>query len=122
MALIDTASEKRNGGRVGDAKGPLSMSLERLIESIDFGDTGRRMHKFIADLYPICRSIPGDGFRETLRQVRGQVPLAIREVPTGTKVFDWTIPREWNIRDAWINGPNQERIIDFRKSNLHVVN
>jgi aminopeptidase-like protein len=80
------------------------------------------MHRFISELYPICRSITGDGLRETLRRVRGHIPLEVREVPTGTKVFDWTVPREWNIRDAWVKDAQGNRVIDYRKSNLHVVN
>jgi aminopeptidase-like protein len=80
------------------------------------------MHGLIAELYPLCRSITGDGFRETLRRVRAHVPLEVREVPTGTRVFDWTVPREWNIRDAWVKDPRGEKVIDFHKSNLHVVN
>jgi aminopeptidase-like protein len=96
-------------------------SLERVLESIDHGATGARMHRFIAELYPICRSITGDGFRETLRRIAAHVPLDIREVPTGTAVFDWTVPKEWNIRDAWVKNDRGERAIDFNKSNLHVV-
>ncbi len=79
------------------------------------------MDALIARLYPICRSITGDGVRETLRIIREQVPIEWREVPTGTKVFDWTVPKEWNIRDAWIKDAAGERLVDFRESNLHVV-
>ena len=83
---------------------------------------GHELHALIAELYPICRSITGDGFRETLRRLQRLVPLTIREVPSGTPVFDWTIPPEWNIRDAYVIDSRGERVIDFRKSNLHVVN
>ena len=79
------------------------------------------MSALIARLYPICRSITGDGVRETLAILREQIPLEIQEVPSGTKVFDWTVPREWNIRDAWIKNAAGERLIDFNKLNLHVV-
>jgi aminopeptidase-like protein len=79
------------------------------------------MEALIARLYPICRSITGDGVRETLKILREYIPLETREVPTGTKVFDWTVPREWNIRDAWIKDSAGKRLIDFRKLNLHVV-
>ena len=72
-------------------------------------------------LYPICRSITGDGVRETLRIVAEHIPLEIVEVPTGTRVFDWTVPKEWNIKDAYVAGPDGRRVIDFRSSNLHVV-
>jgi len=79
------------------------------------------MHRFIAELFPICRSITGDGVRETLRIVGGHVPLEIHEVPTGTQVFDWTVPREWNIKDAYIKNSRGARVVDFRQSNLHVI-
>jgi aminopeptidase-like protein len=82
---------------------------------------GGAMHAFVGELFPICRSITGDGFRETLRRVAQRLPLQIHEVPTGTRVFDWTVPREWNIRDAYVKNSAGERVIDFRRSNLHVV-
>jgi aminopeptidase-like protein len=79
------------------------------------------MHQLIAELYPICRSITGEGVRQTLRILQRQIPLEIREVPSGTPVFDWTVPKEWNIRDAYIKNSRGERVVDFRESNLHVV-
>ena len=75
---------------------------------------GEEMHAFIADLYPICRSITGEGLRETLRRVGEHVTLEIHEVPSGTKVFDWVVPREWNIRDAYVKNGRGERVIDFQ--------
>jgi aminopeptidase-like protein len=89
--------------------------------SIDQEKMGREMHAFIGEMYPLCRSITGTGFRETLSMVSRHIPLEIHEVPTGTPVFDWTIPKEWNIRDAYVKNMAGERVIDFRKSNLHVV-
>ncbi|MGM4919303.1 DUF4910 domain-containing protein [Tardiphaga sp. 813_E8_N1_3] len=83
--------------------------------------SGQAMHDFIADLYPICRSITGEGVRETLRHIQKYVPLTTCEVPSGLKVFDWTVPSEWNIRDAYIKNSAGERIVDFRACNLHVV-
>jgi aminopeptidase-like protein len=83
---------------------------------------GADMHGFIARLYPICRSITGVGLRETLRIIQEQIPIELREVPTGTKVFDWTVPKEWNIRDAWIKDSTGQRLLDFQQLNLHVVN
>lgn len=80
------------------------------------------MYRLIAELYPICRSITGDGLRETLRRVQKEIPLELHEVPTGAQVFDWTVPREWNIRDAYVKNSRGERVIDFQRSNLHVVN
>jgi aminopeptidase-like protein len=84
-------------------------------------DMGLVMYEFIRQMYPLCRSITGTGFRETLAMIGCHIPLEIHEVPTGTPVFDWTVPKEWNIRDAYIKDLRGERVIDFRKSNLHVV-
>jgi len=83
--------------------------------------TGEEMFRLITELFPICRSITGNGVRQTLRILQERIPLQVREVPTGTKVFDWTVPREWNIRDAFVKNSKGERVIDFAKSNLHVV-
>ncbi|HUI65819.1 MAG TPA: DUF4910 domain-containing protein [Bacteroidota bacterium] len=80
------------------------------------------MYDLISELYPICRSITGDGVRRTLEIINRHVPLTVHEVCTGTKVFDWTVPREWNIRNAYIRTPAGEKIADFAESNLHVVN
>ncbi|MER5322466.1 DUF4910 domain-containing protein [Streptosporangium roseum] len=82
---------------------------------------GREMHALVERLYPLCRSITGDGVRRTLEIVGESVPLQIREVPTGTEVLDWTVPREWNIRDAYIKDASGARVVDFAESNLHVV-
>ncbi len=82
---------------------------------------GRTMHELMAELYPLCRSITGDGVRQTLAILRCHIPLEIHEVPSGTRVFDWTVPKEWNIRDAYIKNARGDRVIDFQKSNLHVV-
>ena len=85
-------------------------------------DVGTEMHALIADLYPICRSITGDGMRETLRRLEAYIPLTLHEVASGTKVLDWTVPREWNIRDAYVKNSRGERVVDFQRSNLHVLN
>ncbi len=85
------------------------------------GRTGRLMHDLLSELYPICRSITGDGVRDTLGVIGRHIPLRVHEVPTGTKVLDWTIPNEWNIRDAWLKDPAGRTIVSFRDSNLHVV-
>jgi aminopeptidase-like protein len=82
---------------------------------------GEELYKLVAELYPICRSITGDGVRRTLEIVDREIGLQLHEVPTGTQVFDWTVPREWNIRDAWVADAAGERVIDFQASNLHVV-
>jgi aminopeptidase-like protein len=83
---------------------------------------GESMYSMIAELFPICRSITGNGLRQTLRAIQTQIPLELFEVPTGTQVFDWTVPKEWNIRDAYVKDSAGERVIDFQRSNLHVVN
>ena len=83
---------------------------------------GAGLHQFASELFPICRSITGNGIRQTLALIGKRIPLEITEVPTGTPVFDWTVPKEWNIRDAYILGHDKLRVVDFRKSNLHVLN
>jgi aminopeptidase-like protein len=83
---------------------------------------GEELYKLVAELYPICRSITGDGVRRTLEIVDRELGgLEIHEVPTGTQVLDWTVPREWNVRDAWVADPAGRRVIDFQDSNLHLV-
>jgi aminopeptidase-like protein len=82
---------------------------------------GERMHAFASELYPLCRSLTGDGVRSTLRAIGHRMPLTIHEVASGTPVLDWTIPEEWNIRDAYIATADGGRVVDFRESNLHVV-
>ena len=82
---------------------------------------GRELHRFAGDLYPICRSITGDGVRRTLAVIQERIPLRMFEVPTGTTVFDWTVPKEWTIRDAYIKDASGRRVVDFHKSNLHVL-
>ncbi len=89
---------------------------------INVNDVSHQMYQLISDLYPICRSITGDGIRKTLHLVQKHIPLTINEIKSGTQVFDWTIPKEWNIRDAYIKNSQGEKIVDFQKSNLHVVN
>jgi aminopeptidase-like protein len=81
---------------------------------------GNSMHEFMRELFPICRSITGEGVRATLAAVGRRIPLELHEVPSGTGVLDWTVPDEWNIRDAYI-AKDGDRVVDFRKSNLHVV-
>jgi aminopeptidase-like protein len=82
---------------------------------------GDEMWELIERLWPICRSITGNGVRKTLKIIKEKIDLTICEVPTGTKVFDWEIPSEWNINDAYILNSAGEKIIDFNKNNLHVV-
>jgi aminopeptidase-like protein len=82
---------------------------------------GVSMMELVRELYPICRSITGDGVRETLRVLGERVPVEMHEVESGTPVLDWTVPLEWNIRDAWIADREGRRVVDFGESNLHVV-
>jgi aminopeptidase-like protein len=85
------------------------------------GADGDALHAFASQLYPICRSITGDGVRRTLALIRERIPLEVREVPSGSKVFDWEVPDEWNIDDAAVEAPDGERVVDFRSHNLHIV-
>jgi len=98
------------------------LKVSELQSGLDPLAEGQAMYGLISELYPLCRSITGNGLRQTLRLLRQQIPLELREVPTGTQVFDWTVPKEWNIRDAYVKNSQGERVIDFQKSNLHVVN
>lgn len=84
-------------------------------------EVGRALHDFVAELYPLCRSITGNGVRETLRLIQRRIPLTMCEVPSGTQVFDWTVPLEWNVKDAWIKDKDGGRIADFKVNNLHLM-
>lgn len=84
--------------------------------------TVKEIFHLIERLYPICRSITGNGVRETLRILQEYIPLTVREVPSGTRVFDWTVPKEWNIEDAYLKNSKGEKLVDFQKCNLHVLN
>ena len=97
------------------------MTIDELRAGLDEAELGQQLAAWVADLYPICRSITGNGLRETLHRLRRLAPVTMHEVPSGTEVFDWTVPREWNIRDAYIKNDRGERVVDFRRSNLHVV-
>jgi aminopeptidase-like protein len=97
----------------------------RLLKEFDqrkSTEIGQELHRFAAELYPICRSITGDGIRRTLGLIQARIPLQTTEVPTGTPVFDWIVPKEWNIRDAYIKGPDGKRVVDFRQHSLHILN
>ena len=83
--------------------------------------TGAELHALVAELFPLCRSITGDGVRATLGIVGERIPLDVHEVPTGTQVLDWTVPREWNVRDAYVADAAGRRVIDFRAHNLHLL-
>jgi aminopeptidase-like protein len=84
--------------------------------------TGQDIFNLCERLYPICRSITGNGVRQTLAILQEHIDIDIHEVPTGTPVFDWTVPKEWNIKDAWIKDAKGNKIVDFKKHNLHILN
>lgn len=85
-------------------------------------DVGAFCHSMATDLFPICRSLSGPGIRETLGYLKERIPqLEIHSVPTGTKVFDWTVPEEWHVREAYIEDETGKRIVDFQNHNLHLV-
>ena len=92
-----------------------------IVEELITPDSGDDMYKFAAKIFPICRSITGNGVRETLHEIGSHVALDIQEVASGTAVFDWVVPREWNIRDAYIKDARGQKIVDFKRSNLHVM-
>src|ERR1700761_2165685 len=98
------------------------MTLLRTIDRRTLEDIGEELHGFAAELYPICRSITGDGIRQTLALIQNKIALQTFEVPTGTEAFDWTIPKEWNIRNAYIKDARGKRLVDFLQCNLHVMN
>jgi aminopeptidase-like protein len=91
-------------------------------ETSEIEKIASEMYQLISDLYPICRSITGDGVRESLLVLQQHISIKMHEVPTGTQVFDWTVPKEWNVRDAYVKNFRGEKIIDFQASNLHLLN
>jgi aminopeptidase-like protein len=98
------------------------MSLLDTFNPASLTELGHELHLFATELYPICRSITGDGIRQTLRLIGERIPIRISEVPSGTQVFDWTVPKEWNIREAYIKGPDGRRVVDFKNHSLNVLN
>ncbi len=95
--------------------------LFKEFHATDQGQIGSQLHSFAAELYPICRSITGNGIRQTLDMIKQHIPVQTFEVPSGTPVFDWTVPQEWNIRDAYVAIPGGPRLIDFQRNNLQVM-
>lgn len=96
-------------------------TLRSLCDSFDAECEGSGLFDLAARLFPICRSITGDGNRRTLAILAEHLPLLVHEVPSGTPVLDWTVPPEWTIRDAWIQDAQGHKIVDFQRHNLHVV-
>ena len=97
------------------------MQLSSAKQALTREGIGEEIFALVAEIYPICRSITGNGVRETLRRLGAHVNLDIHEVPSGTQAFDWTVPREWNIQDAYVKDSSGRKVIDFADSNLHVV-
>jgi len=98
------------------------LSLRQVLQNIDAREEGAQSYAIVRGLYPICRSITGEGMRQSLRLLQATIPLEMHEVPSGTQVFDWSIPKEWNITDAYIKNGKGERVVDFQRNNLHVLN
>jgi len=84
-------------------------------------EIGQEIYQLIVRLFPICRSITGNGVRQTLNVIKEYIPIEICEIPSGTRAFDWIIPKEWNIKDAYIVDEKGGKVLDFRENNLHVV-
>ena len=96
-------------------------TVRQTLAALDRAAAGRSMADFAAELYPVRRSLTGNGVRETLERIGRRIPLDMHELATGTPVLDWTVPREWNAREAWIRDPAGRRIVDFADHNLHLV-
>ena len=84
-------------------------------------NAGAEMHALMSELFPICRSLTGPGLRQTLARLSSEAPFELHEVPSGTKCFDWSVPPEWSVEDAWIEDESGRRVIDFNENNLHLV-
>jgi aminopeptidase-like protein len=96
-------------------------TLRELVRGLDLAATGAALHAFAGELQPLPRSLTGDGVRATLARIGERIPLQVHEVPSGTAVLDWTVPREWNLRRAWIEAPDGSTVVDAARSPLHVV-
>jgi aminopeptidase-like protein len=91
------------------------------IDPTALKDSGTDMYRLIKELYPICRSITGNGYRQTMQRIKDVIPLTVHEVPSGTDVFDWVVPKEWNIHDAYIKDSKGKKVVDFQQHNLHIL-
>jgi aminopeptidase-like protein len=96
--------------------------IRRLLDALEDEAVGREMRALMEELFPILRSITGNGLRRSLAIVHRQIPLAVTEVASGTPVFDWTVPREWNVRAAWVKDPAGNLVADVERSSLQILN
>ncbi len=96
-------------------------TVRQALDALDRDAVGRSMMDLAAELYPIPRSLTGHGVRATLERIARRIPLEVHELPTGTPVLDWTVPKEWNPREAWIRDPSGRRVVDFADHSLHLV-
>ena len=94
--------------------------MQELVNKLEHS-VGQEMYNLATELFPICRSLTGAGVRQTLAVIKKHVSLEIHSISSGTKVLDWTVPKEWNIRDAYVLDEDGNKIIDFKENNLHVV-
>ena len=97
------------------------MKQKSLLEKYANQINENEIYSLMEELFPICRSITGNGVRKSLKILKKKINLKIFEVNTGTKVFDWKVPNEWNINDGYVKNKSGKRIIDFKKSNIHVM-
>src|SRR5260370_36504984 len=97
-------------------------AIPAIAQLVGKADIGQDIYDLAAEIFPICRSITGDGVRRTLEVLGRHFSIQYHEIPTGTAVLDWEVPREWNITDAYIKNADGERVVDFHRSNLHVLN
>ena len=107
--------------RATTSSAPISQAQGFNFQSLDWGRLTAEAGDLLRELFPICRSLTGDGVRQTLRRLKAVVPIEIDEIASGEECYDWRVPDEWNIRDAYVATADGERVVDFRRSNLHVV-
>ncbi len=119
--LVRIRATPRSGELYSIAQNRPMSTVRQALDTLDRDAAGRSMMDLAVDLYSIPRSLTGDGVRATLDQIGRRIPLEVHELPTGTKVLDWTVPREWNPRAAWIRDPAGVPIVDFAGHNLHLV-
>jgi aminopeptidase-like protein len=99
-----------------------AIPLRQIMQGASAEESGEALYELAQKLYPICRSITGPGVRQTLDVLSNFIDLSITEIRTGTDVFDWTIPNEWSVKDAYIASIDGQRLIDFHAHSLHVLN